>query len=291
MLAEGNRARKSIGIFLVLTFALSSVFYLLIIRTGKFQPLYLLGLMWCPGCAALLTCWITRRKVSALGWRWIPRYQLIGYLVPLGYCLVAYGSVWIFGWGRFPDATFVHETARAFGWERLPPGVVVALSVLMLGTLGFLRSTVSALGEEIGWRGFLVPELAKTTTFTKTALVSGVIWAVWHYPLILFSADKLGTPPGYGLVCFTVMVVGISFVFTWLRLKSGSLWTGTFLHASHNLFVQQVFTPLTADTGHTRYFVDEFGAALAAVALVVAFLSWRRRSELASPRDVSASNG
>jgi membrane protease YdiL (CAAX protease family) len=198
--------------------------------------------------------------------------------------------VWISGLGRFPDATFVHETASAFGWERLPPGIVIVLSVLMLGTLGFLRSTVSALGEEIGWRGFLVPELAKTTTFTKTALISGVIWAVWHYPLILFSAYNLGTPAWYGLACFTVMVVGISFVFTWLRLKSGSLWTGTFLHASHNLFVQQVFTPLTADTGHTRYFVDEFGAALAAVALVVAFLSWRRRSELASPPNPPASN-
>jgi hypothetical protein len=149
MFTETRNGRRSIGIFLVITFALSSVFYLLIIRTGKFSQLYLMGLMWCPGFAALLTCRISGRPVSTLGWRWIPRYQFISYLIPLGYSLVAYGSVWISGLGRFPDATFVHETASAFGWERLPPGIVIVLSVLMLGTLGFLRSTVSALGEEI----------------------------------------------------------------------------------------------------------------------------------------------
>jgi membrane protease YdiL (CAAX protease family) len=287
MLPANRGVRRSIGIFLVITFALSSVFYFLIILTGKLsQGLYLMGLMWCPGVAALLSCLILRREVSTLGWKWNARYQFISYLVPLAYCLVAYGSVWLFGWGRFPDATFVRETAKAFGWERLPPGMVIAFSVLLLGTIGFIRSTISALGEEIGWRGFLVPELARKMSFTNTALITGIVWSIWHYPLILFSGYNMGTPTWYALGCFTVMVVGISFAFTWLRLKSGSLWTGTFLHASHNLYVQQVFTPLTADTGHTRYVVDEFGAALAIVALVVAFLFWRRRAEVDSAGNV-----
>jgi len=291
MLATDRDGRRSIGIFLTITFALSSVFYLLVILTGKLsQGLYLMGLMWCPGCAALLTCRILRREVSTLGWKWNPRYQFVSYLVPLGYCLVAYGSVWLVGWGRFPDPAFVRETAKFFGWERLPPGLVITFSVLLLGTIGFIRSTISALGEEIGWRGFLVPELAKKMSFTKTALITGIVWSIWHYPLILFSGYNMGTPTWYALGCFTVMVVGISFGFTWMRLKSGSLWTGTFLHASHNLFVQQVFTPLTADTGHTRYVVDEFGAALAVAALVVAFLFWRRRSEVESARDIPARN-
>lgn len=53
------------------------------------------------------------------------------------------------------------------------------------------------------------------------------------------------------------------------------------LHASHNLFVQTVFTPLTRDTGPTKYFIDEFGLALPVVCLVVAFLFWRHRQALA----------
>jgi membrane protease YdiL (CAAX protease family) len=76
------------------------------------------------------------------------------------------------------------------------------------------------------------------------------------------------------------MVIGISFLFAWMRLKSGSLWTGAFLHASHNLFIQGIFTPLTIDTGKTKWVIDEFGFALAIAAIVVAVIVWRRRAEV-----------
>ena len=97
-------------------------------------------------------------------------------------------------------------------------------------------------------RGFLVPELAKATSFTKLSLISGVIWAAWHSPILLFADYNAGTNRWYALACFSVMVVSISFVFAWMRLKSGSLWTGAILHASHNLFVQGVFDQLMRDT-------------------------------------------
>ena len=137
-----------------------------------------------------------------------------------------------------------------------------------------------ALGEEIGWRGFLVPELANNVSFTATALISGIIWSLWHYPVLIFADYNAGTATWYALLCFTVMVVGISFIFAWMRLKSGSLWTGALLHASHNLYVQAVFTPLTRNTGKTAWFIDEFGAVLPLVAVVVAIYFWTRRHEL-----------
>jgi membrane protease YdiL (CAAX protease family) len=76
--------------------------------------------------------------------------------------------------------------------------------------------------------------------------------------------------------------MSISFVFAWMRLRSGSLWTGVFLHASHNLIIQAILTPLTLDTGRTKYVIDEFGCALALVAVVAAVLAWRRRDEVQS---------
>ena len=141
-------------------------------------------------------------------------------------------------------------------------------------------SCLSALGEEIGWRGFLVPELAKITSFTRTALLSGAVWSLWHYPVILFADYRTTTPVAYAMVCFTLMVFGISFLFAWLRLKSGSVWTGMFLHASHNLFIQGVFDPLTKDTGITAYLIGEFGAGLALAGALVGLYYWRKRSEL-----------
>ena len=78
------------------------------------------------------------------------------------------------------------------------------------------------------------------------------------------------------------MLIAISFVFAWIRLKSGSLWTAALLHASHNLYIQDIFTPLTRNTGKTAWFIDEFGAVLPAVALAFAIYFWRRRNELES---------
>ncbi len=48
----------------------------------------------------------------------------------------------------------------------------------------------------------------------------------------------------------------------WLVLRARSLWPAAILHASHNLFIQSIFTPLTRDTGPTKYVIDEFGVGL-----------------------------
>lgn len=284
MIESNKEVWKRILIFLLINFGLSAIFNYLIISSGSFRTgrgLYVLGVMWCPGVAALITCRLCKKSISELGWGWgKTKFQVASYLIPIGYALIAYLAIWLTGLGGFYNPEFVRSAARDFHWEGLPAGWVLFFTVLVSGTLGIIRSTGSALGEEIGWRGFLVPELAKVTSFSKTALISGAVWAVWHYPALLFADYNAGTPAWYGLLCFTVMVLGISFVFAWMRLASGSLWTSAFLHASHNLFIQAIFTPLTVDTGKTRYFIDEFGAALAIVSIVVAYIFWRKRGWL-----------
>ena len=139
------------------------------------------------------------------------------------------------------------------------------------------------LGEEIGWRGFLVPELARRMAFPGVAFWSSAIWAVWHYPILLFADYRGGSPAWYSLTCFTVMVLGIGVVFAWSRLASGSVWPAAILHGSHNLWVQGIFDPLTADTGPTPWVIGEFGAALAIVSLAVAWLVLRRRAAVLVP--------
>jgi membrane protease YdiL (CAAX protease family) len=293
METNATQSRKAIWIFLFFTFALSSIFYFIIIPIGTLSAghgMYVLGLMYCPALSAFITCKILKRKIANLGWGWgKPRYQLWAYLVPLLYSLASYLIIWIAGWGGFYNHTFVNETAKSFGWEQLPNGLVILLYFVITGIYGMARSLSSALGEEIGWRGFLVPELSKTASYTKTSLIVGCIWAVWHFPVLIFADYNSGTPAWYGLTCFTVMVVSISFVFTWFRLKSNSLWTGAMLHASHNLFIQAFFTPITADTGHTKYFIDEFGVVVPVICLITAIYFWSRRGELNSGEHSHAS--
>ena len=262
---ERQAARRKVWTYLGLTLASSSIFYALIISAGSLSVgggVYVNGLMWSPGIAALLTRVIHQRNVRGEGWGWGgTRWHVLAYFLPLAYAGIAYGAVWLIGLGGI--GTF-------------------RTSLLLFVTAGTVQSCLSALGEELGWRGLLVPELAKITDFTRTALISGGAWAFWHTPLILFADYNSGTPKGYALLCFAVTVLGISFPFAWLRLRSNSVWTGMLMHASHNLWIQGFFDRVTIDTGRTLWFTTEFGAALAVVSILVAYIFWRLRSSLPS---------
>ncbi len=134
-----------------------------------------------------------------------------------------------------------------------------------------------------------MPALAQRMSLTGTALVSGSIWALWHFPLIIFADYNAGTSTGYALLCFAVMVVSMSFPMAWLRLRSGSVWPAALLHASHNLYIQAFLDRVTVDTGSTRWFTTEFGAGLAITVALTAWLFWRRRADVATgPRPAAA---
>lgn len=263
-----DKKGKETAVFLAMTLVFSSVFWIIIIRTGfgsKHAMFYVFGLMWSPGVSAIFTSLIFHKSLRPLGWKWgKSRYQAVSFFLPIVYAAVAYSIVWLAGWGRIN---------RAF-----------SVDTVEFLTIGILMSLLFALGEEIGWRGYLVPQLSKMTGFTSVCLISGIVWSVWHYPLIIFSGYNGGTSILYSLVCFTLMVTGTSFAYAWLRLISGSVWSGMFLHAMHNHFVQSFFDPLTEDTGITPYIIGEFGAALAVAGIVVAFVFWKLRHRLKDTR-------
>jgi membrane protease YdiL (CAAX protease family) len=277
------RSRLQVAQYLLLVFTFSSFFYFLVLRSGGLghgRGLYVLGLMWCPALAGMLTLRLNGRSLADLGWKWgETKYQIQSWYIPLLYASIAYAIVWILGFGGFGNPHFTRTLVEQMHLGG-PAWVSVTLAMVLTGVYGLIRSIASALGEEIGWRGFLVPELSRTTSFTATAFISGAVWSLWHYPILIFGDYNAGTPTWYGLTCFTVMVIAMSFVFAWIRLKSGSLWTGAILHGSHNLYIQGIFTPMTRDTGKTAWYIDEFGIVLPLVAIVFAVYFWSKRREL-----------
>jgi membrane protease YdiL (CAAX protease family) len=259
-------SRAALTTFLVLTFAGSAVWWWLIISGGSLGVnggRYVFYLMWTPGTSALLTRLIFQRNLRGQGWMpGAPRYLAIAYFLPIAYAVVAYSIVWALvgsvDLARFttPVATFI--------------------------LLGSLQSLLSATGEELGWRGFLVPALAQRMDFTRTGIVSGAIWAAWHVPLILFADYNSGTAGWYSVLCFGVAVTAMGVIAAWLRLRSGSVWTAAILHASHNLYVQGFFDRVTVDTGPTKWLTGEFGAALAIAILLTAYVFWTKRAPVAT---------
>jgi membrane protease YdiL (CAAX protease family) len=275
--------KRATSLYLLFTLLFSSVIWALVIWSGHLGMAFgmmVTAVMWCPALASLVTCRILGRSIRSLAWRWPEgRYIAAAYLLPLGYATVAYGAVWALRLGGWNSELVGQVTAR-FGLPGMPAWGAFTLWLLFTASAGMIRGMSTALGEEIGWRGFLVPELAKQMSYTKLSLLSGVIWAAWHSPLLLFADYNAGTNRWYALGCFAVMVVSISFGFAWLRLKSGSLWTAALLHASHNLFVQVVFDNMMRNTGKTLWYTTEFGAALAVVNIALAVYFWRRRKEV-----------
>jgi len=284
-LPQPRSSRVQVLMYLIILFAFSSFFYFLILHSGSLgygRGMYVFGLMWCPALAGMLTLRLNGRSIAELGWKWgETKYQVRSWYIPLLYASIAYAIVWIFHLGAFGNPEFYDSLVKSMHLGG-PPWISIVLGIVLIGTYGLVRSVSSALGEEIGWRGFLVPELSKTTSFTATSLISGVVWSLWHYPILIYGDYNAGTPTWYGLTCFTVLVIAISFVFAWMRLKSGSLWTGAILHGSHNLYIQGIFTPLTRNTGKTVWFIDEFGCVLPLVTIAFAIYFWSKRRELSA---------
>ena len=263
----------------MLTAGISAAFLVPIARKGTMSAgggWLVAGLMWSPGIAALVTRLLFQGDLGGVGWRWgKTRYHLLSIGVPFLVVAVTYAVAWLTGLGGVPDPAFVEEIA-----EQLPFEASRAQAILIYGVVstvfGLATNALTALGEEIGWRGLLVPEVSKLTGPIRTGLMSGIVWAVWHYPGILLADYRSDAPVWYSLVCFTVMAVGLSVFMAWIRLESGSVWSAVFAHAAHNLSVQTLFTLLTADTGPTEYVIDEFGAGLALAYAVVAFFLWNK---------------
>lgn len=266
--------------FVLLTFLLSAIPYAVMISAGSMMAgngLWVLAVMWCPGIAGMSLQLFERRSLRGMGWGWgSTRHQVYAYLLPLAYAGTAYTVVWLAGWGSFPETSSITTGLQVFGADRsLSPEAAAVFWLGIVGSIGFLQGCISATGEEIGWRGYLVPNLTEAFGPTKATLITGTVWALWHFPAIFLLEYHGTTPAWYSASMFFVMVVGVSFAFTWLRLASGSLWTGAFLHASHNAFIQGYFDRVTGETGATAWFIGEFGVALALTGAITGYLIWR----------------
>lgn len=90
----------------------------------------------------------------------------------------------------------------------------------------------------------LVPPASKALLLRHASLITGTVWALWHFAVIVQGAylDDSHVPLGAGLLLFTVSMVGQTFAYTWFRERSGSVWPAACIHASYNWFTQRVMT-------------------------------------------------
>ena len=274
-----RRARHGLGIYIAIVVLLSAGIEGFIIRNPHLDGL-IAGLMLVPTLASVVARLALKEGFSDVSFRvggrqgWSAIVQALIFPVVVG--LVAYGIAWTTGLARLD----------------LPPvgGLVVPFAV------GVVVSLVVVSGEEIGWRGYMLTRLIDAGV-PRPVLASGLIWGVWHVPLVLAGVYAAGPSPTVSAVLIMVSITSFGYVIARMRLETGSVWPAIVLHAAWNSVIQGPFDGATSGAGATLW-VGESGV-LTALTLVVAAViysrgrwtvirSLPRREEVAEAPDGSA---
>ena len=247
---------KAVGAFLAVAFLLAFAIDGLIAVTGglgsSFATLALVARMATPLLAVLVVCRLVTRQswlastglapgglrsrgwLRALGWA-----TLGSALVLLGIALVTVIAV-AFGWMGFDagaGAALEQMRAAAPGVDLPPVWVLVLVSLVGAVVSAYTVNAVFALGEEAGWRGWLLLELAPLGTARVVAVI-GVVWGLWHAPLIVMGYQYAHQiPSALGIILFTGFAIAIGTLLTWVRIRSGSVYAAAIVHGAVNAFV------------------------------------------------------
>ena len=238
--------RKALVSYLILSFSLAWIFFLLPLAFGEVGSqsrqaattiLFALA-MWMPGISAIVvTLFVKREKFSSLNlnrlgpkryyfWAWL-LFPVLGILTGI--------LTLVFGAGQLDlEFSMIKQAAAQMpGAEQVAPGLIVAGQILAALTLAPLFNTLFALGEELGWRGFLLPELLPMGQW-KAVLISGVIWGLWHAPAIWQGLNYPTVNPWLGVLMMVAFTVLTGTILSWLYLETRSPWAPALGHGALN---------------------------------------------------------
>jgi membrane protease YdiL (CAAX protease family) len=242
--------RKRIFIFVAITYSITITLAVVIFFNGglctscpfgltRLANILLATNMFAPAVANIATRLITREGWSNTflrpnlrrGWP----FYLAAWLLPLMATIVGGAIYYLLFPGRFdPSMQWAQETGLEAATT--DPWVVV-MGRRVLDSLLYTPITMFLmLGEEFGWRAYLLPKLMPLGP-RKAMVLVGVVWAVFHWPVI-FMGFEYGVgywgAPVVGLLLFMLSAIFASVVFAWVTLRSGSVWPACIAHASNN---------------------------------------------------------
>lgn len=264
-----EQARGGLLTFGLLLLPLSLLGYWFLDATRELLPLNLptLPLMLAPAAAALATRLLRREGFADVSFRLGGRKALgavaIGLALPLLIGATAYGVAYATGLARLapPELPLLPGAAG--------PLAHLAALLLLAATLGTLALLPGAAGEELGWRGYLLPRLIEAGA-RRPILLSGLIWGLWHLVPLFASGYAAGPQPLLSAAGLLASAVSLGFILAWLRLDTGSIWAPVVAHAAWNAVINGGFD--LATTGQDALLWTGETGVLTALALALAAL-------------------
>jgi len=237
--------RKPLSWFIIIAFAFSWPLFLTPLFFTDLEPttrqLATQGLwalaMWGPGIAAFIAILIVAKqpfktlRLNTLGPK---RFYLWAWLLPPVLVILSGLLTILIRTGQLDtEFTFLQQQLEAIGTQlSISPGLLVLIQIGQALILGPLINIIFTMGEELGWRGFLLPRLMPLGQW-KALFVSGAIWGVWHAPAIA-QGHNYPDHPILGIFLMTVFCILLGIIIGWMYLNTRSPWVAALAHGSIN---------------------------------------------------------
>lgn len=206
------------------------------------NPLVQLPVAFSPAVAAVIVRrWVTREGFRDAGLR--PRvkaarsYYLLAWIGPVLVLTATVALATLLGLYD-PDFSLLPQLIPGVQL----PGLAALLPLLVVPVLVL----PAFWGEEFGWRSYLQLRVGRRPV--RAAVITGLIWAAWHYPLVFTDYSEYSRPL-LGIVTWTVIIVAQAIILAWLFLRSGSVWVPCLAHAGNNLVIGTLSSALLVDAG------------------------------------------
>lgn len=208
-------------------------------RVGGMEQFVGLGML-CPMIAMLLVRYVTKEGFAVTGedsmlfgisfrdgkWKWF----LLAILLPWIYVELGSAMTLLLSPGSFDPK---YPLTMGISDDQMGMVFLQPFAAIVSGTI----VSFGALGEEAGWRGYMMPKIIKLWGMRKAILIGGILWGIWHWPLTYighnFGRDYFLYPfTGFAAMCILCIFMGI--ILNYLVYRSGSIWPAVFLHGVNN---------------------------------------------------------
>ncbi|WP_425806841.1 type II CAAX prenyl endopeptidase Rce1 family protein [Desulfitobacterium sp. Sab5] len=239
--------KKRLIIFVALTIVIGWIIFSLIpllgLTYGKGLAIPILAVaMFTPVLSSILTRFITKEGFQNMylrpNFKGHIRVYLLVFFGPTILLLLSGLVYFLIFPGTFdPELTVLKTTITSSGRAGISAFNMLILTLLTVIIIGPVINIIPTLGEELGWRGYLLPKLREFFSDRTALVITGVIWGVWHIPVIVmghnYGTDYMGYP-WLGILAMIVFCVVLGVIEGYVTIKLESCIPAAMIHSTLN---------------------------------------------------------